>query len=53
MNCRIESMRLSQVVVAMEIAGLTECYTILHSPRVPTPRGDWSAFSVLVSGLDS
>lgn len=51
MYCRIESIRLSQVIVAMERAALTECYTILHSPRVP--RGDWSAFSVRVGGLDS
>lgn len=53
MYCRIESIRLSQVIVAMERAALTECYTILHSPRVPTPRGGWSAFSVRVGGLDS
>lgn len=37
MYCRIESIRLSQVIVAMERAALTECYTILHSPASPLP----------------
>jgi hypothetical protein len=31
---------------------LTECYTIPHTSSVATS-GDWSAFGILVGGLDS